>query len=325
MYIRHLQRTGGASFTVTLPKPWINQYNLRDKSPIEIHTQASGALLVRINPTAARRPAAVLSIKNHTEEMITRETLALYIAGVDEIEFSSPSFAPKQRAHIRTVAQRLIGFEIIEESSTKILVRNVFDLTKLPVPDMVEKMLLATRSMLADALAVVTQKDESSAKDIIDRDLEIDKLYLIINRQFHSVLDDEVSEEEVKLNRTDINYLRTIALQLERIADHAVKIAEVVSSATLPAPHTYHRIGQQLLDNLELTRQMVREVDLEIAHHLLNTSVSLERAIAKQRGALPETSTNIIVADSLDRTRSYIMNTAEATIDHAIRRRTRNS
>lgn len=69
---------------------------------------------------------------------------------------------------------------------------------------------------------------------------------------------------------------------------------------------------------------MVRIVNQKTAHSILNKNTSFEQALIRQRRRSPEaTSTTILLEDSLDRVRGYLMNIAEATIDHAIHRRTR--
>lgn len=321
---RKLQRTGGASHTVTLPKHWIEARRLSLKNEVWMYAQASGTLLLKNAPAPNPAPT-VLAISAKSPETITREATALYIAGINEIEFYDPKLTQAQRTHIRNLIQRFIGFEIIDEASEKIIVRNILDIAKLPISDVIDKMFLVARSMLHDAIESVIKNNPALSQDLADRDFEIDKLYLIINRQFHSMLEDRVTEEDLGITRSSLNYHRTVALQLERIADHAVKIAETSQPKHTPLggamEKSYRPVISQLFALIERVQSMTETVNEQQAHRILNENSGLEKNIIRLRTApKKETPLYIILEDSLDRVRGYLMNIAEATIDHAIQK-----
>ncbi len=318
---RKLQRTGGASLTVTLPKKWIEDQHLQHGQQVAMYSQDSGSLLIKTVPEHEIPSPAVLDVEHLSPEKAMRNAVSLFISGVNEITFLSRNLTKVQRSHIRSIIDRLIGFEIVEESSDTVMIRNILDITKLPIPDMVDKMFMLARSMIADAIDAALQKDIDSAQDIISRDREIDKLFLVINRQFHSVLEDRMVEEDLGLDRLGISYHRTIASQLERIADHAAKIAEEITRNNSMKPATAKTLAvpiRQVLHLLDDTKKVVRTISQELAHTLLDQSDSIENSLTKikqkhqQHSALALT-----LLDSLDRTRGYIMNIAEATINYS--------
>lgn len=316
---RRLQQTGGSSLTVTLPKKWIEQHHLRDKDQVTLFRQASGSLLVKTILAPARTRPATLLLNDLTLDMITRETIALYIAGVAEIEMRASAITREQRAHIRRIAQLLMGFEIVDEAAAKIILRNILDSNKLTIPDAIDKLFLATRSMLEDAVGAALTRRRTLSRDIADRDIEVDKLYLMIKRQFYAALDDYLSEEELQITRTDLNYYRTVARDLERIADHSVKIsASTAGQDSMPAKtrRAYQQSLAELLAVMDKARASIHQPDRLVAHEMLNRTANL--AITKWPKDTSAAS-RIILNDSLDRVRGYLMNTAEAIIDQAIR------
>ena len=46
--VRKLQSTGGSTFTLSLPKPWINEFDLEARDSLRVDWRPSGAL--RITP-----------------------------------------------------------------------------------------------------------------------------------------------------------------------------------------------------------------------------------------------------------------------------------
>ena len=186
---------------------------------------------------------------------------------------------------------------------------------------MVDKMFLLARSMIADAIDSALQKDIDSAQDIISRDRDIDKLCLVINRQFHSILEDRITEEDVGLDRLGISYYRTVALQLERIADHAVKISTAVTqddSMKSASAKILTESAKQILDIFDDTKKVILTVSHDLAHKLLDQNNHLEDTLLRIRQKHQQHSMiGITMIDSLDRTRGYLMNIAEATINYS--------
>lgn len=317
MEIRRIQKTGGGSFTVTLPKKWINHHKLNSRDTVVITNQNLQSLLIRPTDPFQKPQSALVNVKNLSEEMITREIMALYIAGADEIECTASPITPSQRQYIRRATQKLLGFEIISESSRKMVLRNIFDTSKLPVVATVERMLLTAQAMFNDAIKAANARDKVAAADVVDRDREIDKLYLTIGRQFHALLTDRMSPEETKLNRVDLHYYFRIARRIERLADHSCKIAQSAQQTPAPTHFLVHKKIAKDLDHLiALAKTMIKKLDKNLAHQILNTDI--ETLIKyQQKSNKQKNPADTRIEISLDRVHANITNMAEAFLDYA--------
>jgi len=231
MEIRKLQLTGGSSLAITLPKKWADHFGLKSKDTVVIYSQKSGALIIQPARHKKQLLKTVLKIDDFTKDMLTREIIAHYISGSDEVTIKSKKITHDQRNRIREVSHSLIGYEIIDESSEEVSIKNIFDATKFPIIQNVGKMFVITKSMFNDAIKAIAQNNKPLARDVIDRDFEVDKLQLAIMRQFYTLIQGRVYDEEIGLSQMDLNYYENVATQLERIADHAVKIAKAVITA----------------------------------------------------------------------------------------------
>ena len=128
METRKIQKTGGASFIITLPKQWIRDFSLRDKDYIVVSSQKTGSLILQ--PLSQRRKSSktVFDINGLDNDELVREIIALYISGAELIEIKkSPKISSGKRAIIRQSIQFLMGYEIIEESANHILIKNIFE------------------------------------------------------------------------------------------------------------------------------------------------------------------------------------------------------
>jgi len=107
--------------------------------------------------------------------------------------------------------------------------------------------------MFGDAMKALTSKDIALAQDVIGRDLEVDKLNFIIIRQFHSLITGKTSDEATGLGLVDCNYYSFVAAQIERIADHTIKIARTIVAVPKTAmKHSSDKVFEQKINKLFL-------------------------------------------------------------------------
>jgi len=320
MEIRKLQLTGGSSLAITLPKKWADHFGLKSKDTVVIYSQKSGALIIQPARHKKQLLKTVLKIDDFTKDMLTREIIAHYISGSDEVTIKSKKITHDQRNRIREVSHSLIGYEIIDESSEEVSIKNIFDATKFPIIQNVGKMFVITKSMFNDAIKAIAQNDKPLARDVIDRDFEVDKLQLAIMRQFYTLIQGREYDEEIGLSQMDLNYYENVATQLERIADHAVKIAKAVITASKKlesiASSYIKNIAKKVLPLLEYSEEMVQKLDKILAHKILSKNPEIESILSVDKAV--KSFEEMIVTDSLDRLRGYVMNIAEITIDQSI-------
>lgn len=326
MDVRKLQSTGGSSITITLPKKWIDQNNLKDKDLLKITSPQQHMLVLQPTNLKKQIYRSTLTIDKLTPTMLTRELIAHYVSGTDEISVVSARISPEQRGEIRAISNFLTGFEIIDESAEKVILRNIFDPSKFPIPKNVEKIFRTTILMFTDALTALLENDKTLAKDVIERDFEVDKLYLMIKRQRHSLTQGKISQEDIGINLEEIHYFEDVASNLERIADHAVKIAKIA----INTQRTFEKVldisefttaADKIKKLLEDASEMVKKLDSNLAHEMLDFNAKIKHGdlFNRKTGGDEQFIANLI-EDSFDRVRGYTTNIAEITIDQAVGR-----
>ena len=121
--LRKLQMTGGASYTVSLPKDWVKEQGLKVGDVVAVMPRSDSSLTLIPHdkmPTGKNRGAEVTVSppKEQDKEQILRTILAQYLAGYDIIRVRFPATArPDLRTYLREAARKMfVGSEIIEES-----------------------------------------------------------------------------------------------------------------------------------------------------------------------------------------------------------------
>lgn len=311
---RKLQATGGSSLTLTLPKSWINRFKLQSKDEVLV-SAAGSTLMIKPASKAQQEITVDIPVENIPDEWVLREMIAAYIAGADKIVLRSQRISPSQNQAIREAVQLLFGFEILEETSQKIVARSVLDDSLFPVSESTLRILTITRGMFEDSLKAAQTGDKELALDIKQRDYEVNKLVHAIRRQFH-----EIMAGKLEGSLAEVSFYRSVAGQLERVGDHAAKIAQLASTdRTDPVKlsSTFPVIQERVHVLLKDVESMVRHLDKERAHKILDGGAELERLIYSSK-RMKQSYEGAIIEDSLDRLRGYLMNIAEMTIDYTL-------
>ncbi|RLE28005.1 hypothetical protein DRJ54_07160 [Candidatus Acetothermia bacterium] len=322
MYKRKVQVTGGGTFFVTLPKGWAERAGIRHGGVVSLVPSQGGPLLVL--PEGMRQQnRCLLSLDGRSKVELQRDIIAHYIAGFDVIQVSGARVRPQERRMVREIAQSLIGMEILEETQSTVVLHSVVNVQDFPAHQTIHRIFDITRAMLEDAISAFLARDDELAKDVMERDGDVDRLVLLVARQFSLLLRDLVTEEEVGLSRFEFLHHHTVADQLERVADHAVKISQAALEVRTPlAPAVGERVQGLFRESQGVLAGAVRafeERDPKLANQVLARKEDRERLLELAQISAADQPENAyaisIVMDSLLRGREYGFNIAEIALD----------
>jgi phosphate uptake regulator len=323
METRKIQSIGGSSFSLILPKKWVTSHKLKDKSEVSISQLRSGQLVLSAasQKIIHRQKIAIDGVDG---EELVRDVIVSYILGFDEVELCAQTISSQQRKTVRQSVQRLMGMEIVEESSSNIHLRNFLDPEKFIFKEYLGKMFLMTRLMFADAINSFLHNNKELALDVIDRDYEIDRIDFLVSRMKHSLLLGKISEEQLKTSLLEASYYESIAKQLERIADHAVKIGRLVETDKMPAnaglDKALRSASETIVLLLKEAENFTKLADKKLANKTLKDIKSLSASSRLLYEQLIKSNfvPALILSDSFDRIAGYIVNMAEYTLAQAM-------
>ncbi len=225
METRRLQKTGGTTLIVSLPKLWATAAGLAQGSEVRLLAQANGTLVVdpRLSVRACVRRQEVPA--GDADDHLFRRLVGAYLAGAREIEVTSSSrLSLAERKVVREFSASVIGLEIIEEEAERVLLYDVTDAGSLSLRTAVKRLYRIIRAMFNDCLQILDGQAEL-APDVADRDREADKLYWFVNRQLHLMLDDLQLAATIADSLGEGVFYSHVARALERIGDHACRLA----------------------------------------------------------------------------------------------------
>jgi phosphate uptake regulator len=229
----------------------------------------------------------------------------------------------------------MIGPEILEETAESVILQDVVGPNPLPIPSVIRRMHQMVRAMQTDAMAAFRARDTSIAKDVVERDWEVDRLHWFLEKQVTTALRDARILATLDLTLPECSTYLLASRVLERIADHAVRIAETVS--ILGKDRTPERLAGELdkmaasaAATLSDALDSLDNRDIEKANTVIDAAKDITRMrermlqeIASKQGRLAVGLAYVL--ESLERSAFYASDLAEIAIDRAVEGATRSS
>jgi phosphate uptake regulator len=328
---RRIQKTGGSTYIISLPKNWVTARGLGPGDVLLFTPRADGSLTIFAESSGtSETERRIVEISNEMEsEHLFRRLIAEYIAGYPLLEIRADGrMSPRTREVIRNFAQRMIGPEILEETSEGVILQDVVGSNPLPIPSIIRREHQMVRAMQSDAMAAFRGRDTSIAKDVVDRDWEVDRLHWFLEKQVTSALRDARILATLELTLPECSTYLLASRVLERIADHAVRIANSVT--ILGRDPTPERLANELdrmsvtaataladaLDSLD-TRDIAKaNLVIDKAHQLTRERDHVLREIGSKQGRLAVGLAYVL--ESLERSAFYASDLAEIAINRAV-------
>jgi phosphate uptake regulator len=151
---------------------------------------------------------------------------------------------PKMKRTIRDFTKMVVGPEIIDETEKKVILQDLINPSEFSQTKGLRRMFLLVKSMHEEARLALKNREKNLAQDIIARDADVNRLEWMIAKQYNLILNDsEIAKSIGVKSELSLNFM-LISRIIERIGDHATKIAE----STL------------LLDGMELEDRIIKEI-----------------------------------------------------------------
>ncbi len=328
METRKVQVTGGSTFTVSIPKPWATEQDISAGSEIELHPEGESLLLVPKQQRSGTE--GTIDIKNLRGPDLARAVVTMYVSGFDRIRLETGEIRPEQRRIIRDATQSLVGLEVIEETSDHVVLQDLLDSSELSIHNAITRMRLIALTMLNDAVRSVIENDHQLAEDVVDRDDDVDRLWFMVSRVFRSVLRDPGAAAAIGMSREICFDYHSSARQLERIADHSVKIAthaQELEKIPEEIAAALKELQSEARTIIERAMTALIEEDPEEARRLANDARDAIVVIDDHTRGLDELIREVadptqaqllgLIVDSLSRTADYGGNVAETALQKA--------
>jgi phosphate uptake regulator len=328
METRKVQVTGGSTYTVSLPKEWATANDVSAGSIVEFHAEDDLLLLSPKHEEDGTEGTLDITGLN-AEHELTRAVMTMYVSGFDVMRLEASRIDAQQRRIIRNATQGLVGLEVIEETAEHVVLQDLLDSSELSVLNAITRMRLVALTMLEDAVEALITDDDQLATDVIERDDDVDRLWYMVSRVFRTVLRNPTAANEIGFPRETVFDYQSSARQLERIADHASKIANLALEIDEITGETAELLRDLHSEAVQVPEMAMDALLAEDPEEAVETANSARGQIAPADETAREVDTAVresdpqsaqvlgLVVDSLLRTADYGGNIAESALQKA--------
>lgn len=246
---RKLQKISG-SFFVSLPKNWVEKFNLESKSPVRINIRDDGSLIISpktIQEEVSQKDELIL----HTSPYVPREIVRHSLSGQSNIVIISDREIDKDlKSEIKWFVKGLPNTEIIEDQRQRMVIQN-FGYKTIPTKRLIQRQLYLIIDMFENLM-------DNNTKDLKDNFQQLKRFYFILVIHIRTYLRTGIYVSE----DTDFTPLEAMDLRMfcEKIEDIGVILRDL-------------RLTEDVLEYFKEIQQYFNEVmnaylkkDLELAH-----------------------------------------------------------
>ncbi|MGV8175528.1 MAG: PhoU domain-containing protein [Methanothrix sp.] len=322
MDTRKVQRTGKSTFIVSLPKSWAIKNSISAGSIIYIHQGEDGALTLSTD-RSERDMRVRLDIGDKMGEHLVRDIIGCYVGGYRTIEVTAGHMSSLQKKDLHQIVNKLIGPEILEETINKVVIQDLLSSEELQSDRALRRIKTVVKSMISDSFTSILNNNLELAMDVISRDNDVDRLNLLISRQFTEILRSGSVKQETLNPITAFNYMQASS-NLERIADHAHRIAEIAGQNGFLLPEDLKsdlaQMDSLLCGLIDDSINYLIQTNSNKANELIDRIRGIQDRVggiakSSESGDGSELLVRLVLAGSLERMLDYIMNISELTIN----------
>lgn len=216
---------------VSIPKEWAARLGLLKGGHVNLELEGEDVVIsvAGKRPSSQSRPLDIDRVKDR--KMLELSITASYIQGHDVTEVqSSDKVLPEQKRWIREAVDNLVGVEVAEEYSDRVVLQNLVDPRMFDLDASMRKFCDSSVAVLGDAIAGLRKRDSVLAQDAYERGRQSTKLYRLLMRLALQILRNRKLRDEMKLYDVDGVVVRIMAAKdLGRSAYYAYRVAQHVT------------------------------------------------------------------------------------------------
>lgn len=249
---RKVQKFAKYSFAITLPKYWIEKFDLNpnqnsssDGSIINMYEQADGSLA--LYPMSQEKPIHESIALFELDEAVKKNPrfidekgiqlilISYYMNGAHGVEIVSKNEIPKALIiQIEQTQERLLfNWNLNRVSAYKLLIKNVFsespeNIFQEEIPRYLRECFSILIWMLDDLYDALQNNDYSKLSDLNTQDQKIDRYYFFIVRQIRTIFDNPQISKPLNYSHKKLIDLRLLAKIIEEAGDSLKEIATIL-------------------------------------------------------------------------------------------------
>ncbi len=254
METRKLQRVGGGTYTVSVPKRWAVEHDLDAGAEVRLYAHADGSIVVR---SAERDGAALdgidLDVDGDDDALVRRLLRAAYATGYERVTLVPRDSLPDgQLRAARRTNRGLVGTEVAADAADEFALHSVLETADVSVRQTVVQLRFVARSALGQATVAFGGR-ETDLDRLRERSEEADRLFEMVTRHLNRSLVSMAELDRLGVDRPELFDYYVTAGELAAVTELSVAVAESAGDFSTA-------IGDRLVADLEAAADDAEEL-----------------------------------------------------------------
>ena len=214
-----------------MPKSWIEKNNLKKGDLISVNDDGF-ELVLSASSDEKKSEAKDIDIdaKGKDMELLKAEIVSSYLNDYDTINILFDNNS-KEVTRIKDVLRNLSGLEIMEQTSTRIVAKNLININEISIKNIIRRMDIITRAMMEDS--ILCCRGQSTYESIHHRDVDVNRLYYLGSRVIKNAMKNPRIAKSLGTEPWQLHCDTLMILKLEKIADRQKRIARYICTSNL--------------------------------------------------------------------------------------------
>jgi len=233
MDTRKVQRLGPSTLAMTLPAEWARENGVDKGDEVAVRTTAEGTLTVTPESARGEESEATISVGKFDADAVERAIIGQYVLGRRVIHVTAEETL--EGPHINAVydaESQLMGLGVIEETPDRITIRCSVDPEDFDLANLLTRLENTGRTMRNEAMKALARNNTELAERALNRERQANKIFVLLLRLiFTSYRNPALARTMGLADGFPLIAYRSVAKNLELIADNAENMAEIVLDA----------------------------------------------------------------------------------------------
>jgi len=291
---RRVQKVGYNSLSISIPKQYVRDMNLRQGDSLLFREDSDGTL--RLIPSTKSQGEARVVVRAEqagSSEMLTRLVVGAYALGYDTIEVTGKEpLGQTSTDMVLGVVKRLRGMEVVESDERHIVARSLIDPTKFPVDSLIKRLQILVSRSLERVTKSLDLKQTASLGEVARVQEEIDELYWLILRQLLVALNRRELASEIGIesplhasgDRVSAKTLDEIGGIIQDIAEELVRLGELGTKTNPAVTSSVRRLAAKAGEAFNTTVESLLTPDIRLIGKslaLVEETMKLEKEVTE--------------------------------------------
>ncbi len=287
METRKIQKTGVATYTISLPKTWVIRKGLKSGDKLSIFEDKDQSLRLLLDNKDPEKIEVLLNIsERNTEEEILRKFTGHYLNGATKItlNFNKP-LNGNTLIKLTLDLKKFKGFEIIEQTDNKLVMQDFFTSENLSLLKTIKREYSISKLIIEETRKLLNKETKSMETIELWED-EVDKLYLLIRRQINFAIHNSNILRQFDITLKECQDFLLLVESIEKITDAFYAIAENAITLENISSKSIKKINKdydEIIESYEMAFNSIFKKDFNLSnqayekiHKILSYSIPVE-------------------------------------------------